>query len=165
MKSILSFINESLFSKKNKCEEIYNWAKDLYNKENEFDDVFSLNKESFTEDKFLKLLKKYWYDNPKNGVVDDSNINVVIYHYLYVKYGYKLTSSHQITDFDVSHFKIEYKDTKNKTIKLPECEINCLYYSPNMNAGQLANIIWSGDIKSVDEYAEMIVNYINKYIK
>lgn len=162
MKSLLTFINEGLFSKKNKCEETYNWAKELYNKENEFDDVFSLDKTTFTEDKLKKLLKRYWYERNTNDVNEESNIVVVIYHYLLVKYGYKLTLCREMQNFDVHNFKIEYKDKNNKTVKLPKSPINCRCYISNFNT---MDIHWGGDIKSVDEYVDMIINYINENVK
>lgn len=46
--------------------------------ENEFNDVFSLDKTTFTEDKFKKLLKRYWYERNTNDVNEESGIVVVV---------------------------------------------------------------------------------------
>lgn len=181
MKNLSNYIIESISTNFKKYtnvsrlkEETFSkykyWKKEYDNGKNIFKDIFSLDADSFTDDKFIELYKKYWGDR-ENWYVSPIDTSVlVICHYCLVKYNKKILYAApykpSVQGMEEEHFLISYIDSdsnKRKGRFAEFCEPDCSFTLKNGYYNYKdSDIQWTGDINSIDEYAKMVLNYIKE---
>lgn len=167
-----NFIKYSHIDKIKKQESFntYSYWKKEYDKgkTKNFADILSLDKDTFTDEKFIELYKKHWHDREHWYVSPIDMSVIVICHYCMVKYNKKVLYAApykpSVPGMTEEHFLISYVDGDSKkrmgTFAEP-CKDNCAFtLNKEVYYYKDSDIKWIGDINSTDEYAKMVLNYI-----